>query len=508
MSKSLLHRIAAVAAGALLALTGAAAVAGPAVAAGPQTTVAGAAACNPDKGEWLVSWTLTNSGDTFARVDKLRTEPAPVPELANGYLIPRRAPSGTIGKVVLHQTLPGGTPSATVSFVGIWDDAKDTDNTATVTLGDCTPAETPCVEPADATFHHDFAVGDGRATATVTLDDGVKLCHDEPVTLVTYFAPKPEFSLPQYAHDHETATLSNDNRSVALAAHLPDCNAQVDLFFGGEDDIISEITEGGPRYGDKKLGSNNGPGSRSQGPQGWYNGGGKGCQTPAVEPLSQCDGTVQLNLSNNGEISRYAVDFTVTAGDFTRTVTVKPGKAETVTVPAGSGTITVSADGMADVTYDWKRPEDCEPPAVSVANDCETVTVTVTNPHGAVPAAATVTYGTESKQVTVAPGTSEAVTFPAGDARVATIAFPGLGIEPITAALGDADCDNGGGSGGTPGTPTTSPTPGTPPTGGDGGGLPVTGAAAGAIAGGALALLIAGGVLFFLARRRRVTFTP
>ncbi|MFI7600806.1 cell wall anchor protein [Actinoplanes sp. NPDC049681] len=495
--RPLLHRIAAVAAMALIGLN----LAAPARAAGPETTVTGSATCNPDKGEWLVSWTLTNSGDSFARVDKLKTEPAPVPELTDGYLIPRRSPSGTIGRVVLHQTLPGGTPSATVSFVGIWDATKDTDNTATVSLGECKPTETPCVEPAEATFHHEFAVADGRATATVTVDDGVKLCKDEPVTLVSYFAPKPQFSVPQYEFDHQSATITNDSRSVALTTALPACNAQVDLFFGGEDDIIGEITEGGPRYGDKKLGSHSGSGGRSKGPQGWYNGGSRGCQAPAVEPLSQCDGTVALNLSNNGKISRYAVDFSVEAGDFTKTVTVAPGKGETVVVPAGAGSITVTADGMDDVTYEWQRPDDCPAPTVAVENDCRTVAVTVTNPEGVTPARATVKYGDDTKDLTVAPGTSEKATFPARDVTEAIVTIDHL--EPITVGIEKADCNGGGsghGNGGSAG--------GGDEAGGGEGGLPVTGAAAATVAGGAVLLLVVGGLLFFLARRRRVTFTP
>ncbi|BCJ54664.1 hypothetical protein Asp14428_61390 [Actinoplanes sp. NBRC 14428] len=448
--RPLLHRIAAVAALALAGVTlvapaGAASAAAPALAAarpasapalrapalapaaaGAETNVTGSASCNPDKGEWLITWTLTNTGDTFARVDRLRTDPAPVPGLTNGFLIPRRSPSGTIGKQVFPQTLPGGTASASVSFIGIWERDKDTDNTATVTLGECKPAETPCVKAADLRFHHQFAVGADRATATVTVDEGLKLCGDEPVTLVTYYAPKPEFSVPQYVFEHQSATISNDNRSVTLSAGLPGCNAQVDLFFGGEDDIIPEITENGPRYGDRKLGSENGSGGRSKGPQGWYNGGTKGCQTPAVEPVSHCDGSVTLNLSNTGKISKYAVDFTVKAGEFTKTVTVAPGKGETVEVPAGAGTITVSADGMADVTYDWQRPEDCPLPTVVVESDCYTVTVIVTNPEGVTPARATVTYAGDAKQITVAPGTSAKATFPARDATEATVTIDGL----------------------------------------------------------------------------------
>jgi LPXTG-motif cell wall-anchored protein len=196
----------------------------------------------------------------------------------------------------------------------------------------------------------------------VTLDDDIELCAAEPVTLVTYFAPKPQFSVPQYVFAHQTATVSNEQRTVTLAAPLPACNTQADLFFGGEDDIIGEITEGGKRYGDTKLGSGTGPGSRSKGPQGWYNGGAKGCHQPAVQPVPQCDGAVDVNLSNTGEQTKYPVDFTVRAGEFTQTVTVAPGKGETVRVPAGRGPITVTADGMKDVTYEWQRPENCPPP--------------------------------------------------------------------------------------------------------------------------------------------------
>jgi len=205
-----------------------------------------------------------------------------------------------------------------------------------------------------------------------------------------------------------------------------------------------------------------------------------------------------VNLSNPGDQTRYPVDFTVKAGGFVRTVTVAPGKGDTVRVPAGSGPVTVTADGMKDVRYSWERPENCAPPTVTVANDCEAVAVIVTNPRDATPAAATVVYGDESKQLTVAPGASDRVLFPAGDATEATVTFEGLA--PITVAFDKPDCDTGpgNGSGGVPGDDD-----------GDAGepGLPVTGPVAGGIAGVAALLLIGGGVFFFLARRRKVTFT-
>jgi hypothetical protein len=352
--------------------------------------------------------------------------------------------------------------------------------------------EVPCITADRATFHHTFAVKEDGSIATVTLDEGINLCEGEPVTLVSYFAPKPQFSVPQYAFDQDTGTITNEQRSVDLTVDVPKCNTQVDLFFGGKDDVISEITQNGKRYGDRKLGSARGLGSRSKGPQGWYNGGSQGCQTPAVEPLSQCDGTISVNLSNDGLTNRYPIDFTVKAGSFSKTVTVTKGKGETVKVPAGSGTITVTADGMKDVVYNWTPPADCALPSLTVENDCDTVTITVENPKGVAPATAKVTYGDKTKSVTVAAGKTEKVTFDVSKATFATIDFPGLDVEPIKATLGEVDCDNGGGGGGGDS---------------DDPSLPVTGPVAGGIAGGAALLLIAGGVLFFIARRRKVTFT-
>ena len=266
---------------------------------------------------------------------------------------------------------------------------------------------------------------------------------------------------------------------------MPDCNTQVDLFFGSPEDIIKEITEHGPRYGDKKLGSANGIGSRSAGKLGAFNGGSKACQNPVVQPVQSCDGTLTLKFSNNGKTAAYPIDFTVKGTDFTKTVTVAPGKAATLDIPAGTGDVVVSYPGHEDETFKWERQADCAPPTVVVKNTCDTVTITVQNPKDVTPATAEITYEKTVKKVTVAPGKSESVTFKPGTAKYATVAFPGLDIKSVKATLKALDC---GGSGG-------------------GGGLPVTGAAAGGIAAGAAGLLAAGGVLFFVARRRRVTFT-
>ncbi|OJF13718.1 hypothetical protein [Couchioplanes caeruleus] len=487
-----LRRAATVLAGALIGFGGAAVVTAPASA--HASTVSGKAVCDTATGTRIVTWTLTNDYPTDATVADLTTTPTAVEKAAAGNLVIPKSAHGRDGELTLTQQVTGDAREATISFTSIWsaDGYVDEHNSARVDLSEpCAPVETPCVEAGKATFHHTFGVNGKSSTATVSLDEGVKLCEGEPVTLVSYFTPRPQFSVPQYEFDRDTGTITNEQRSVTLEVSVPDCNTQVDLFFGSDKDIISEITENGPRYGDKKLGSKSGLGARSKGPHGWYNGGQQGCQTPAVEPLSQCDGTIALNLSNNGEISRYAVDFTVTAGDFRKTVTIDAGKGETVTVPAGAGTVTVSAEGMDDVTYDWERSEDCEWPTVIVENDCETVAITVENPKGVTPAIAKITYGDKTETMTVAAGKSEQVAFKLGRATYATIDLPELGVEPIKATLEGLECENGGGGGGKADEPT----------------LPVTGPVAGGIAGGAALLLLAGGALFLISRRRKITFT-
>jgi LPXTG-motif cell wall-anchored protein len=487
--KSSLRRTAIVLAGALIGLGGAAAIAAPASA--HTATVTGSSTCNPGTGKHDITWTLTNDWGSDATVQNLKLVPGDAPVNADGkplevgVVLPKQS-DNVDGVVTYYQSLPGDATSASVSFDAQWPDYTDTDNSATVDLGGpCQPPAEQCVTPDKATFHHEFTVDNGQSVAKVSLDKGIDLCKGEPVTLVSYYAPRPEFSVPQYEYDHAADTITTDHPVAELQVDVPDCNTQVDLFFGSPDDIIKEITENGPRYGDKKLGSAHGIGSRSVGKPGAYNGGQKACQNPAVKPVSHCDGTITVNLSNDGKQAAYPIEFTVKAGDFTKTVTVAPGKGDMVDVPAGKGDVVVSYEGHDNQTIKWEQPGDCALPTVVVENTCDTVTITVQNPKGVTPATAEITYADTSKTVTVGPGESEKTTFKAGTAKYATVAFPDLAVKSVKATLKTLDC---GGSAG-------------------GGGLPVTGAAAGSIAAGAAALLIAGGVLFFIARRRRVTFT-
>ena len=493
LRKPLLFRTATVLAGAVLGLAGLTAFAGPASA--HNADVKGAAECV--NGKNTVTWTITNDWqDTDgAKVENLKLPAGETPVQVGN-------PDATLheGTVLLPATRDSASTvqftqvvdqadSATLAFDAHWTDYVDSDNSATVKLiQDCQPPAPKCVDADQAKFNHTFVVDKDGATTVINLNDDVNLCEgvSVPVTSVSYYAPKPQFSVPQYLFDKDSGKISNTERTLTLHVDIPPCYTQVDTFFGTEDDIIPTITDNGPRYGDKKLGSKGAPGNRSKGPEAWYNGGDKSCVTPASTAVPSCDGTLAVNLSNDG---KYDETFTVKYGDQVKTVEVKPGKGETVTVPAGAGTVTVSAEGMDDQTYTWAAPKDCALPTVDLVNDCKTVTVTVTNPKDVVPAEATVTYGDQTKKLTVAAGSSEKATFDAGTATYATIKIAGLDKE-IKAALKKLVCatPTNGGGGGSPG-------------------LPITGAAGGTIAGVAALLLVVGGVLFFVARRRRVKFT-
>jgi hypothetical protein len=492
-----LRRPLAVLAAALIGLTGAAAVATPASA--HHTTITATVVCDQLSGERVITWTVANSERrTAATVKKVTAEPStPIQVLVpgadpvdlQGVAIPRG------GSVQAVQRVPGTTESAKLIVEGRWDNRRERTNEGTINLaadGACTPAP-KCVDASEAKYSHTF---DGpKGTATVKLDGDLPLCGDEKqyFTLVSYFAPRPQFATPQYVYgEPDSDFLGAGQHEIELNVGVPDCHTQVDLIWGGVDEVIDPLVEGGPRYGAKKLGDKGAPGNRSSGPQGWYNGGSKNCTTPASTFSSACDGSVTVSLSNDGSISKYPVEFEVRGENgWSKTVTVEPGKAdnETVVPAENAGKIEVLVDGevIDNGTYSWERPEDCPLPTVTTEADCETFGLTASNPEGGMPVKVEFTYGDKTETRTVAPGSSEAVTFPAGDEEAALVVLPELGLE-LEVVYAPEGCGGGGG-------------------GGDGPGLPVTGAAAGGIAAGAIALLALGAILFVMARRRRIHFT-
>ena len=494
-----LRRPLAILGAAIVGLTGVAAVATPASA--HHTTINATADCDQLTGERVITWKVENSEvDKAVTLKTVTAEPStavtvPV-EGANavplqGYVIPKA------GTVMAVQRVPGDTANAKLTVFGKWKkNGKEATNNGSINLAAdnaCTPAP-KCVEVDMAKYSHTF---DGpKGTATVKLDGDLPLCGEgkQYFTLVSYFAPRPQFATPQYVYGTpDSGWIGGTQTEITLNVEIPDCHTQVDLIWGDKDQVIDELVDGGKRYDNKKLGSPGAPGNRSKGPQGWYNGGSKSCITPASTFASNCDGSVAVSLSNDGKISKYAVEFEVKGENgFTKKVSVAPGKADTsIVVPAAdAGKIEVLVDGkvIENGTYSWQRPEDCPLPAVTTKADCKEFALTVTNPEGGLPVKTTFTYGDKTETRTVAAGASETVTFKAGKAETAIVALPDMDLELEAVYTPEGNCGGAGGGGEEPG-------------------LPVTGAAAGGIAAGAVALLIAGAVLFVIARRRRVTFT-
>ncbi|MFD6564945.1 cell wall anchor protein [Micromonospora profundi] len=494
-----LRRPLAVLGAAVVGLAGVVAVAAPASA--HHTTITATADCDKRTGERVITWKVENSErDKAVTLKTVTAEPAtdvtvPVRGATSvplqGYVIEKR------GSVQAVQRVPGDTATAKLTVFGKWQkNGKEATNSGSINLAadrSCTPAP-KCIDASKAKYSHTF---DGpKGTAIVKLDGDLPLCGEgkQWFTLVSYFAPRPQFATPQYVYGTpDSDWIGGTQSQIELNVEIPDCHTQVDLIWGDGEQVIDPLVEGGKRYDNKKLGSPGAPGNRSKGVQGWYNGGDKSCTTPVSTFASNCDGSVAVSLSNDGKISKYPVEFEIKGADgWSKKVSVAAGKADnSIVVPAANaGKIEVLVDGkvVENGTYSWQRPEDCPLPAVTTEADCKTFALTVTNPEGGLPVKATFAYGDKTETRTVAAGGSEKVTFKAGKAESALVTLPELDLELEAIYTPEGDCGGGGGGGEEPG-------------------LPVTGAAAGGIAAGAIALLIAGAVLFVIARRRRVTFT-
>lgn len=482
----------------LLGLTAAVAVSATPASA-HATEISATSTCDGHTGERVITWTVVNDmRDMAATLRQVTTDPktdivvADTPTVAlEGVVVLEGASKQAV------QRVPGDTKRAELTVFAIWEtDQYSGTYSGSIDLtrdGACKPAP-KCVDASKASYRHTF---DGsRGTATVKLDGDLPLCGEgkQWFTLVSYFAPRPQFATPQYVYGTPASDwIGGTKTSVDLKVELPDCNTQVDLIWGDQSEVIDPLTDGGKRYGDKKLGSKGAPGNRSKGPQGWYNGGSRSCTNPAAQFTSACDGTVTVALSNDGSISKYPVEFEVRGENgWSKKVAVEPGKANTDTVvPADSaGKVEVLVDGkvLDKGTYSWQRPKDCALPTIATTADCKTFSLSVTNPEGVLPVKVELTYNGKTETRTVEAGKTEEVTFKAGKDKTAKVVLPDLGLEMEAAYAPEQNCGGGGGGGAEPG-------------------LPVTGAAAGVMAAVAGALVAAGAVLFVVTRRRRIRFT-
>lgn len=357
-----------------------------------------------------------------------------------------------------------------------------------------------CVSAADASFRHTFKVdlAEHEAVATIRLNKDDRLCRgqEQGFALVSYLAPSRHNQVPQYVFDQDTAVIDRDTVAIELTVEVPNCFTQVDFVFG--DEIIDPIEHSGDRYGDRKVGSDRGIGHRSTPLPGspkhaWFNGGTEQCQTePAVEAVSQCDGSLVLTLRNGPDAT--ATEYTIigTNGYTEQVELPRDTPVKEVTVPAQNAQyVKVHSDGKTIGTYKWERPSNCQQATVTGSCDCETGTISIQNPSNTVTEAAILIEGAENPIiVTLDPGIIKTIPVKAK----ATISVTVLGETKVIDLAAISKC-----SGSPPADPDPSTsTPGT---------LPVTGASVGLIAGGASFLLTVGAVLFVLARRRRVRFT-
>jgi LPXTG-motif cell wall-anchored protein len=199
---------------------------------------------------------------------------------------------------------------------------------------------------------------------------------------------------------------------------------------------------------------------------------------------SACDGSVTVTLTN-AEDAKVPAEFTVTAGNFSKKVSVEPGDSAEVVVPAEFAADILVTAGDQKFTDSFTQPENCAPVHVASFSDCDSLTISIENPAGTTPVEATLTpKGGEAKTVTVAPGETKEVKFDAEEGTVVT-----LTIGDQSADIPWEKPDNCGGNAG--GGPT----------------LPVTGASTGIAVGIAAGLLAIGTALFFVFRRRRIRFT-
>ncbi|MFF3857519.1 hypothetical protein [Micromonospora sp. NPDC002575] len=425
-----LRKLLSLAGGMLLGMLAALVAASPAAA--HRALVSGAAVCQPD-GTYEITWQVSNdSGENrYAQITTLVARPQkPIDGIKVGSAISADTDgNGPKGVVVGVQRVPGTTTGASLTVSATWFERNgDRTGISSTASGHAaglrgTCGKKPrCVGKEQATYKHAF---DGaKGLATVELAGGLPLCEGQKqeFLLVSYLAPSARASWPQYAHDHDIAAVDANHRKVELKVDVPECYTQVDLVWGGKNELITPMVQKGKRYGDKKLGSKGKPGSHSAGPLGAYNGGAASCAQPKATFVPACDGSVVVDLSAGG----YPATFHVTATGVDRAAEVPAGKSVQVRMPAGSGPIVVAERGREVARYLWSRPSTCGLPTMSTGSTCTELKVTVTHPgQGMPPMEAVARYGTQDRKVTASDGGSATIVFAAGRERAVEVAFPG-----------------------------------------------------------------------------------
>ncbi len=364
----------AILAGAAVGLIAVGAFAAPASA--HQATIRGNANCDTSRGEYVVTWTVSNDFRSTATRGRVNALP-------EGSTVDLGRDIPGYGSITGTQRVPGTSRFAGIELDYImWrsDDHVQRDGLRKVISlpancsvpkpppGDKPPAPKPpntdCVGAEVATFSHTF---DGaKGTATVKLNGNKPLCKgaDQSFALISYTVAK-EPAGQEKKFDSVTGTISPKKKSVDFKVKLPPCALKVYLVF--DKDVIDTISAT-ENYGDRVLGSKGKPGSLSTGVLGTYTGAGAECGgKPAVTFENTCE-NVTITLINDGTEPAQFNGFTKIGDGAYQPVpkpfTVDPGKRATFAVePVKPGLSVKVTSGSFSQEHTWAAPEECAEPS-------------------------------------------------------------------------------------------------------------------------------------------------
>jgi LPXTG-motif cell wall-anchored protein len=217
-----------------------------------------------------------------------------------------------------------------------------------------------------------------------------------------------------------------------------------------------------------------------------------GCTTqpnPTATFAAQCNGSVKVMLRNDNGLAPAVFSITGVPGTTTVPAGMKPTDAAVVvTIPAGTGTITVTQGAQNKQVGDaftWSAPDGCAPVKIDSKMDCAQFSVTLLNPDG--PATTyTIVAGGQTQTGTLNVGeTKDFGPFPGTPGAMAVVTI-GTGIPNNVSWVKPDTCSGS----------TTAP-----PLADTGGDVTNLVALAGVFVGGGIGMI---GLLFLIRRRRTI----
>jgi hypothetical protein len=311
----------------ILGVTAAVALASPASA--HHSTVAGSTWCNPETGNWDITWTV----NSYAPADVERFQLTSVELTPAGTTVTNIAASSdsddfpyhTDATLYGHQLLPGDTDAteATLAVKAKWSNGfeEETGSKGTVKIeGTCkkkdtppptTPPPAPDVTDANATF---APACDG--TVEVTLING-----DDATVPVELTVSAKGF----------TQTHTVEPKSEKTGIIVPAGAGAITVTEKGKDTPVTK-------------------------PFTWERP--EDCGEPTLAYASTCEEFL-FEVTNPKDGAPITVTFTPSTGD-AQTITVAPGDVEVVKFPASEGlTVTPSAEGTEGEPLAWEPEESC-----------------------------------------------------------------------------------------------------------------------------------------------------